>query len=201
MKPLFGQFLNPIIYFLFDEGEFKRLQKDMERRFRKPSMNSQSEFGKLRYLRKNIQSEALVSYRLFSACRVSLLRNILAMVYRRYSEKTGIEFFAPFMGGGVILPHWGRIILNAAHIGEDLYVFHNVTIGNDYTSGKPKIGNNVFIGTNSVIVGDITVGDNVVIGACSFVNTSIPSNSIVAGNPAKVIKSIDDEYISRMLGY
>lgn len=99
------------------------------------------------------------------------------------------------------MPHLGRIILNADNIGENLYVFHNVTIGNDYTTGKPEIGDNVFIGTNSVVLGDIKIGSNVIIGACSFVNTDVPSNSLVVGNPAKVIRKIDDEYISRMIGY
>lgn len=99
------------------------------------------------------------------------------------------------------MPHWGRIILNAKRIGDDLYVFHNVTVGNDYVSGVPTIGNNVFIGTNSVILGDITVGDNVVIGAGSFVNSDIPSNSLAAGNPARVIRPIEDNFISNMIGY
>ena len=99
------------------------------------------------------------------------------------------------------MPHWGRIILNAEKIGNDLYVFHNVTIGNDYMTGKPTPGNNIFIGTNSVILGKITIGDNVVIGACSFVNHDVPSNCLVAGNPAKIIKTISLNFISEMIGY
>ena len=89
------------------------------------------------------------------------------------------------------MPHWGRIILNAESIGNDLYVFHNVTVGNDYKSGKPQIGNNVFIGTATTIIGDVIIGDNVVIGAGSCVLSDIPDNSLAAGNPAKVIKKIE----------
>lgn len=50
------------------------------------------------------------------------------------------------------------------------------------------IGNNVFVGTNSVILPGVNIGDNVVIGAGSIVTKNIPSNSIAVGNPCKVIK-------------
>jgi serine O-acetyltransferase len=98
------------------------------------------------------------------------------------------------------MPHWGRIILNAREIGDNFYVMHNVTVGHDYRRGKPVIGNNVFIGVGAVILGDIRIGDNVVIGAQSYVNRNVPSNSLVAGNPAKVIRDIDAEYLANMIG-
>ena len=52
----------------------------------------------------------------------------------------------------------------------------------------PIIGDNVFIGAGAKILGDITIGDNCVIGANSVVVKSVPSNSIVAGVPAKVLR-------------
>lgn len=186
---------------LFDLNGLTCLERDISRRFSKPMFKEYGFRKKLKYLRRNAQYLTLIYYRLANACKVVLLKRWFEAIYEKSSLKTGVEFSTRDLGGGVIMPHWGRIILNAESIGENLYVFHNVTIGNDYTSGKPKIGNNVFIGTNSVILGDIIVGDNVVIGACSFVNTNIPSNSIAVGNPAKVIKSIEDGYISSLLGY
>ncbi|PIF44066.1 transferase family hexapeptide repeat protein [Chryseobacterium sp. 52] len=54
--------------------------------------------------------------------------------------------------------------------------------------GPIVIGNNVFVGTNSVILPGVKIGDNVVIGAGSIVAKDIPSNSIAVGNPCKVIK-------------
>jgi len=58
--------------------------------------------------------------------------------------------------------------------------------------GKVKIGNNVFIGVKSVIMPGVTIGDNVIIGAMSLVTKDIPSNVVAFGQPAKVIKSIDE---------
>lgn len=60
--------------------------------------------------------------------------------------------------------------------------------------GKIHIGNNVFIGLNSIILPNVTIGDNCVVGAGSIVTKSISPNSVVAGVPAKYIKSYD-EYI------
>lgn len=52
------------------------------------------------------------------------------------------------------------------------------------------IGNNVFIGYGSIILPGVTIGDNVVIGAGSVVSRNVPSNSVAAGAPARVIKSL-----------
>ncbi len=62
--------------------------------------------------------------------------------------------------------------------------------------GKVTIGSNVFIGANTIILPSVTIGDKVVIGAGSVVTKDIPTNSVAAGNPARVICSYD-EYMQR----
>lgn len=57
--------------------------------------------------------------------------------------------------------------------------------------GLVTIGNNVFIGANSIVLPNVTIGDNVIIGAGSVVTKDIPDNSLVVGNPAKVIGAVD----------
>jgi len=52
--------------------------------------------------------------------------------------------------------------------------------------GTPNIGNKVWIGTNAVIVGKITIGDDVLIAPNAYVNFDVPSHSIVIGNPGKI---------------
>lgn len=58
----------------------------------------------------------------------------------------------------------------------------------DYEYGKIKIGNNVFLGANTIITKSVTIGDNVIVGAGSIVTKDIPSNEIWAGVPAHFIK-------------
>lgn len=62
--------------------------------------------------------------------------------------------------------------------------------------GRIKIGNNVHIGTNAVIMPGVTIGDNVIIGCMAIVTHDIPSNSVAVGVPARVIETID-EYESK----
>jgi acetyltransferase-like isoleucine patch superfamily enzyme len=57
----------------------------------------------------------------------------------------------------------------------------------------PTIGNNVSLGLNVTIIGKVTIGDNVIIGAGSVVVKDIPSNCVAAGNPAKVIRFINEQ--------
>lgn len=59
---------------------------------------------------------------------------------------------------------------------------------------KIDIGNNVYIGTNALIMPGVRIGDNCIIGAGAIVTKSIPANSIAVGIPAKVIKNIDEYY-------
>jgi acetyltransferase-like isoleucine patch superfamily enzyme len=65
------------------------------------------------------------------------------------------------------------------------------------SAGKVKIGNNVFIGMNSTILKGVTIGDNVIIGANSLVNRNIPNNTVCAGNPCKVISTLEEYYQKR----
>ncbi|OBU29444.1 hypothetical protein AYY23_06655 [Photobacterium kishitanii] len=74
---------------------------------------------------------------------------------------------------------------------------HNVTIGNkvDAATGRhvsPIIGNNVELSPGVVVLGNVSIGDNSIIGAGAIVVKSIPKNSIAVGNPAIVIKEISE---------
>lgn len=89
------------------------------------------------------------------------------------------------VGHGLVVWHGNGLIINpATKIGNFVILRHSTTIGNKYkNSGSPVIGNFVDIGAHTVIIGDISIGDNVTIGAGSIVTKSIPENSIAYGNP------------------
>ncbi|AHE55026.1 serine O-acetyltransferase [Sphingomonas sanxanigenens] len=71
-------------------------------------------------------------------------------------------------------------------IGDRLGVMHNVTIGTNMRDGAPVIGDDVFIGVNSTVLGKIRIGDRVKIAANTAVTSNVPSDSIVVGSPAKI---------------
>lgn len=71
-------------------------------------------------------------------------------------------------------------------IGDRCGVMHNVTIGSNMREGAPVIGDDVFVGVNSTVLGAIRVGDRVRIAANTAVTTNVPSDSIVVGSPARI---------------
>ena len=90
----------------------------------------------------------------------------------------------------------GVTIANGAKIGHNTCIGVNTVIVRKFPyKDVAEIGDNVFIGPGVAIVGPVIIEDNVVIGANSVITKSIPKNSIVAGNPAKIISStLDIDY-------
>lgn len=95
------------------------------------------------------------------------------------------------IGEGLYLGHpYGITISPLAVIGRNCNIHKGVTIGKENRGrrcGYPTIGNEVWMGVNSTIVGKITIGDDVMIAPNTFVNCDVPSHSIVIGNPCRII--------------
>lgn len=109
-------------------------------------------------------------------------------------NKKDFEIAGNFIAPGIAVYHGHGTIINVEEAGQGLMVWQGVTLGKNEGSDKmPKLGKNVKIYANAIVVGDITIGDNVRISAGTVVITNIPSNSLVYGNPS-VIKS-DTKYI------
>ncbi|MBD2362809.1 serine acetyltransferase [Anabaena minutissima FACHB-250] len=101
------------------------------------------------------------------------------------------------IGSNLKLIHGHGLVVNhETVIGANCTLRHSTTIGNKKLpdgsiSASPKIGNNVDVGSNVVIIGPIKLGDNSVIGAGSVVVKDVPQSAVVAGNPAKIIRLIN----------
>lgn len=134
----------------------------------------------------------------------------------RMDENSILEvknFFSIYYGADIILFENAKLKLGSGffnsnikirchekiEIGEDVAISHDVTIMDSdahkglwegYEKTKPiKIGNHVWIGTRVTILKGVTIGDNAIIAAGSVVTKDVPNNTVVAGVPAKVIKT------------
>ena len=124
--------------------------------------------------------------------RASITRALAALAQKLLEIITGISIPPRCeIGDGLYIGHYGSIILSPeARIGHNCSLAQNVTIGvagRGEGRGAPTLGNRVFIGAHSVIVGRITIGDDVVVCAGSVVNRSVPARAVVMGNPARVV--------------
>ncbi len=123
----------------------------------------------------------------------------LGLLISRINQKiieitTGISIPASAkIGHSFYIGHFGGIIINAkAVIGDNCNISHGVTIGvsgRGEKRGVPVVGNEVYIGVNTVVSGKIVIGNGVLIGACSMVNTSVEDNTVVSGVPSVVISN------------
>lgn len=118
--------------------------------------------------------------------------NFWGNFFEKKLQKNGVDFYRnPNIGDGLVIGHIGRIIINGqAVIGKQLMITHGVTIGRDIRGkrrGSPVIGDRVCIRANSTVVGNIHIGNDVLIAPNTFVNFDVPDHSIVIGNPARVI--------------
>lgn len=126
--------------------------------------------------------------------RKSLAGMFYRILIRRYRYKYGFEINqeAKIGKGFYITSHIGSVIIGQVNMGKNCNIGHLVTIGRGITGdrkGFATIGDNVWIGTGAVIIGNIQVGNNVLIAPNTYLNFNVPDNSVVYGNPGKIIKA------------
>ena len=137
-----------------------------------------------------------------STCKFRPLKLYYTVRLKLMSYKTLIQIPAQTeIGEGFYIGHSGRVIINpAAKLGKNINVSTGVVIGYENRGkrkGAPTIDGNCWIGANSVIVGNVHIGEDVMIAPLTFVNFDVPPHSIVIGNPAKIIskENATEEYV------
>ena len=97
------------------------------------------------------------------------------------------------IGPGFYIGHFGGIVINSnVVIGSNVNISHGITIGqggDDGNKGCPTLGDRVYVGPNSTIIGNVCIGSGSAIGANAFFNKNVDAGVTVAGIPAKQISS------------
>lgn len=141
-----------------------------------------------------------------------LLTRLAAALYRRrlapLARIVSFVNFAVFgieiamrceIGPGLYLPHTVGTVIGAQRIGRNAVIYQNVTLGAKeldlgyHADERPVIGDNVTIGAGAKVLGGITVGNHVVIGANAVVTTSLPDSVVAGGVPARILRPIESE--------
>ena len=143
----------------------------------------------------------IISYMFFGKVRIRSKVNLLLFMKKRrimkifriiiqeqLRRKCHIIIAENSIIGSIVLPHPHNIVIGRETIiGKNCIIYHDVTIGQNKNL-FPKIGDNVIIYPGAKVIGGISIGDNVVIGANAVVTTNVPDNAIIGGIPAKIIR-------------
>lgn len=122
-----------------------------------------------------------------SALPLCVVYEILAFAMRFFHH---VDVFAASIGPGFYIGHVGTIYIGRCRVGANFSVTHNVTVGMGGTGavhGIPAVGDDVWIGSGSVLFGRIHVGSGVTVNCGSVLSRSVPDRCLVGGNPARVI--------------
>lgn len=135
-------------------------------------------------------------YRKYQDSGFCIAKFIYAVLFKLACNKNHVELSRDCtIGEGLYIGHPFCITINSSSIiGVNVNIHKGVTIGREnrgVRKGSPIIGDSVWIGINSTVVGKVTIGDDVLIAPNTYINCDIPSHSVVFGNPC-IIKHKDN---------
>lgn len=152
------------------------------------SKGAGSLYKRFKHLYQNRQEfRSLVLYRVFKA--VGSMHDYFNLLTPAPPWMHVVNLFleTPEIGPGLYIEHGFSTIVNAKKIGRNFWVNQNVTIGTN-KGGVPTFGDDCAVRTGAVVVGGITIGDRVTIGANAFVDFDVPDDSIVAAPRGQIIR-------------
>ena len=134
---------------------------------------------------------------IFRLCQHYRYKNKIVLYFffvwlRRLKYRYGFDIsYRTKIGKGLYIGHFGGIVIHGdTEIGENCNLSQGMTIGvlnRGKNAGIPKIGNRVFIGPSAVILGNITIGNDVLVGANALVTFDVPDNAVVAAPASQII--------------
>ena len=141
---------------------------------------------------------ALIAYRISHYLYINKLFFLARLISQISRFFTGIEIHpGAKIGRGLVIDHgMGVVIGETAEIGDNVRLYHGVTLGGtgkDKGKRHPTVGNNVVIGAGAKVLGSIYIGSNSKIGANSVVLNNVPEGATAVGIPAKNIIKIKEE--------
>lgn len=160
----------------------------------------------LRYPNKAKPPKFQRYFRKLQSNHIFILKIIYKIIFKYYKNKNLIELHEnTVIGEGLYIGHPTCITINPnAILGKNVNIHKGVTIGQENRGkrkGTPTIGDCVWIGINSTIVGNIKIGNDVLIAPNTYINCDIPNHSIVFGNPCiiKHSNNATESYINRKI--
>ena len=185
-------------YLLSSEKEI--ICADSERWMDLLHMSRRSPIGNLLFLLGNYpEFRNLYHYRVW---RGNLVGGATSLFLKRFFKgESTLHLRSPEIGPGFFVQHGYAMSVGACSIGRNCSVNQLVVIGwTDRTRG-PILGDNVSVKAGAKILGPITIGNNVIVGANAVVTKDVPANCVVAGVPARIIRRngvrVDEPLLSR----
>lgn len=182
------------IYKIASHGEVLNiLKKDIGRKYR-INLNKIGSFEAFCYLNQDRNLTTVFLSRLGN----KKIARLLISCFFRYNANIEIITPSNLIGSGLVVFHKMGAVIRAKSIGKNVTISQGVTIGagggynNTDSDNIPTIGNEVQIATNAIVIGNITIGDNAVIGAGAVITKDVPPGVVVVGNPQRIIKKSKD---------
>ena len=170
-----------IPHFLIEKDE--KLRKDLVRWKEIHQLECSDEKAMAILLWRYKEFRNLVIYR----NRKKKIRRRIFSIFYPPMESLYIDAFE--IGGGLYIQHGFSTMIAAKKIGENCWVNQQVTIGYNGNSEPPVIGDNVTITCGAKVLGEIQIGNRVVVGANAVVIRDVPNDCVVGGIPAKILKN------------
>lgn len=116
-----------------------------------------------------------------------------AWKFHRLSQRLGFSIGKDVFGYGLLLPHYGTVVVGSENVIGNYAVIHTSTC----IGGKNRIGNAFYLSAGSKVFKNITMGDNVSVAANSLVDKPFNGNLLLGGNPARILKGNYPEWYVR----